>query len=541
MEKNYDDMYDMIIVGGGPAGLSAAIYMSRAKYKTLVLEKEKFGGQIVITSEIVNYPGVLSTSGTKLTQDMQKQAESFGTEFKLEEVIGLDMSGDIKIVKTNIREYRTFGIILALGAYPRQIGFKGEKEYKGRGVAYCATCDGEFFTDMPIYVIGGGLASVQEGAFLTKYSNNVQIIVRKSEFNVPKIISDEVLKNPKIKVHFNTEVKEIWGDNILKAIRLINNKTGEERVEKNNGGIGVFVFAGYAPNTEWLDKSIEKDEGYIITNMQQETNVAGVYAAGDVCIKELRQVVTAVSNGATAAVAAEKYITAMHEKLGIPAFTLTTTRSKKVLNPAITQMDDAFLSQEMIDQLVPVFEKFENKVIINAVLNESSLALEMSSLMDEIDHLSDKLVATKSQANKEEMAPYLELLYADGTPSGIKFYSMPGGHEFNSFIISLYNIAGPGKAISAEDEAKAKSLKSKTNIKVLISLHCTMCPDVVMAVGKIATLNPYIKTQIIDIAHFNDLKNKYNVMSVPCMVIDDKEVYFGRKTITQILNILSEV
>ncbi|ONI44367.1 thioredoxin reductase [Candidatus Epulonipiscioides gigas] len=540
MIKNYNDMYDLIIVGGGPAGLSAAIYMSRAKYKTLVLEKEKFGGQITITSEIVNYPGVISTSGTKLTQDMQKQAAAFGAEFKLEEVLDMDLSGDIKIIKTNIREYKTFGVILALGAYPRQIGFKGENEYKGRGVAYCATCDGEFFTDMPIYVIGGGLSAVQEGTFLTKYSKNVQIIVRDEKFNVPEVVSDALFKNEFIKVHFNTEVKEVSGDNTLKSITLVNNKTGEEIIETNNEGIGVFVFVGYAPNTEWLDSSIKKDRGYLVTNANQETNVPGVYGAGDVCVKDLRQVVTAVSNGATAAVSAEKYISNMHTKLDIPAFKLNTSRSKKILKPATTQSDDndKFLSQDMIEQLLPVFDKFENKVIINAVLNESLLAEEMSGFVDEIGAISDKIITKKSQASKDELAPYLQLLYEDETESGIKFFAMPGGHEFNSFIISLYNVAGPGKAISEDEMNKVKNLNSKANIKVLISLHCTMCPEVVMSCGKISTLNKNITTEIIDIAHFNDLKEKYNVMSVPCMVIDDKDIYFGRKNISQILDIL---
>ena len=176
------ELYDVIIVGAGPAGLSAAIYAARARFKVLVLEKEKIGGQITITSEIVNYPGIEKIDGTELTEKMRAQAQSFGAEFQIARVTDFDLSGDVRIVKTDKGDFQTLGIVLALGANPRMLGFAGEREYKGRGVAYCATCDGEFFTGMDVFVIGGGFAAAEEAVFLTKYARKVTIIVREEDF-----------------------------------------------------------------------------------------------------------------------------------------------------------------------------------------------------------------------------------------------------------------------------------------------------------------------------------------------------------------------
>ncbi len=542
MQNNYENIYDMIIVGGGPAGLSAAIYMARAKYKTLVIEKEKFGGQITITSEIVNYPGVFHTSGTQLTADMQKQAQSFGAEFKLCEVLDMDLTGDIKTLKTSVGEYKTLGVILALGASPRQIGFEGESDFRGRGVAYCATCDGEFFTDMPVYVVGGGFAAVEEGIFLTKYAKNVQLIVREDDFTCAKTVAEEVYKEDKITVHFNTEVLSVSGENTLSNIKLKNNKTGEVTDTTHENGFGVFVFAGYVPNTKWLGDKVETDRGYIVTDKNQKTNIDGVYGAGDVCVKDLRQVVTAVSDGATAATSAEKYVASIHTKLDIPAFEVSGKAPKAAPKKAHTEntntSDDKFISDEMREQLSPIFDKFTNKVIINAVLDSSDLAIELAGFVDEMSDISEKIICKKSQAQNNEIAPYLELLYENETSSGIKFYAMPGGHEFNSFILALYNVAGPGKEITPEDAERAKKINKKTNIKVLISLSCTMCPEVVVGTGKLASLNENISASAMDIAHFADIKAKYNVMSVPCMVINDEVVHFGKKSISQILDII---
>ncbi len=548
MDNRYDDIYDMIIVGGGPAGLSAAIYMSRAKYKTLVIEKEKLGGQITITDEVVNYPGIFRTSGKQLTNDMFKQAESFGAEFKICEVHDFDLEQDIKIVKTSAGEFRTLGIILALGASPKKVGFEGEEQYQGRGVAYCATCDGEFFTDKPVYVVGGGFAAVEEGIFLTKYASTVDMIVRRDEFSCAQTASDELYEEEKITINYNTEIVSVSGENVLNTIKLRNNATGEIYEKKHENGFGVFVFAGYSPNTSWLGDKVRTQDGYIITDMKQRTNVDGVYAAGDVCIKDLRQIVTAVSDGATAATSAEKYVKSLHSKLEIPAFEVSAkevkhesankeeTSSSNSTHDSSTD-DDKFISDEIKEQLLPIFAKFESKVIVKAVVDDSDLGFQFKSFIDELEGISDKIVCEVKDIDNNE-SPHMELFFGDGKSSGIKFYAMPGGHEFNSFIIALYNVSGPGVTIDSEIQERIKNSNVPLDIKVLITLSCTMCPEVVTSSVKIASLNDNVNTSIIDIGYFQDIKEKYNVMSVPCMIINDDEVHFGKKNISQILDVL---
>ncbi len=209
-----ETMYDAVIIGGGPAGLTAAIYLARAKYKVLVLEKEKIGGQITITADVVNYPGVARTSGKALTDEMHAQAAAFGAEFTIAEVLDLDVQQDKKILHTTQGEYTALSVILAMGANPRKVGFTGEKEFQGRGVAYCATCDGEFFSGLDVFVVGGGFAAVEESIFLTKYAKSVTILVRKDHFACAQTVVDELKKYPSISVRFNTEIEEAGGEQL---------------------------------------------------------------------------------------------------------------------------------------------------------------------------------------------------------------------------------------------------------------------------------------------------------------------------------------
>ena len=292
MSENIDigSLYDLIVVGGGPAGLAAAIYMARARYKVLVLEKNpEGGGQIRITSEVVNYPGILKTGGKEIMEDLRVQANNFGAEIVNAEVMDMALEKDIKVIYTTKGEYRSLGVILALGANPRKLGFKGEKEFQGRGVAYCATCDGEFFTGKEVFVVGGGFAAAEESVFLTKYAKHVTILIREPDFTCAKTISDKLKNYDKIDTRFNTEVEEVAGGSSLESIKLKNNKTGAVEEIKIDKGFGVFVFAGYVPNTSWISADVNRDlQGYIITDKQQKTNINCVYAAGDVCIKQLR-------------------------------------------------------------------------------------------------------------------------------------------------------------------------------------------------------------------------------------------------------------
>lgn len=530
-------MYDMIIIGGGPAGLSAALYMARAKCKTLVIEKEKIGGQITITSEIVNYPGVYKTSGSALTKDMQKQAESFGAEFTIDEVVDMDLTSQIKTIKTTNGEYKALSVVLALGASPRKLGFEGEQEFTGRGVAYCATCDGQFFTDKIVYVIGGGFAAAEEAVFLTKYAKEVRIIVRESDFSCDKMVSDEVYNYDKIKVFFNSEVENISGENVPNKIQIKNNLTNEIKVEEITEGFGVFVFAGYIPNTKWLDNKVMLDNGYIVTDSNQLTNIDGVYAAGDVCIKKLRQVVTAVSDGAKAATTAAEYVQNLHKKLNLEPFEVERKQPIQTEEVATTSSNTDFISKEMAEELKPVFEKFENNITVKGVFNNSALATEMRSFLKELNEISSK-VSIVEEESKDEDKCYLEILDANLNSSGITYYAMPGGHEFNSFILGMYNVAGPGTAINESDLEKINSI-DKLDMKVLISLSCTMCPDVVVATQKIASLNSNITASAIDISKYPDMKEKYNVMSVPCMVVNDEKVHFGKKSMQDILELVN--
>ncbi len=304
-------IYDMIIIGAGPAGLTAGIYGGRAKLNTLIIEKSIPGGQITVTNEVVNYPGIIETTGAKYAENLKQQALNFGVEFLSDEVIDLDLSNDIKIIKTKSNEYHAFTVVIATGATPRKVGFIGEKEYEGRGVAYCATCDGEFFTDMDVFVIGAGYAAAEEAIFLTKFARKVTIIAREPEFTCAKSIADKVLTHPKIEVKFNTEILEISGDFLPRSAKFKNNCTGEitKYQASTDETFGTFVFIGYAPQSQLFKGKLEIDEaGFIPTDKNLMSNINGVFVAGDIRPKNLRQIVTAVADGAEVAHNIEKYL-----------------------------------------------------------------------------------------------------------------------------------------------------------------------------------------------------------------------------------------
>lgn len=568
--ENIEHLYDVIIVGGGPAGLSAAIYMARARYKVLVMEKEKIGGQITITSEIVNYPGVEKTSGKELTHSMKEQAKAFGAEFLMAEVLDMDLEPDIKVLHTTAGEYRTLGVVLATGANPRKLGFTGEKEFQGRGVAYCATCDGEFFTGLEVFVIGGGFAAVEEGIFLTKYAKKVTMIVREDDFTCAKTVADQVKKEEKIQVHFNTEIVEAGGEGMVSHARFRNNKTGEYWTHEagEDGGFGIFVFAGYVPNTAWMGGKVAcNEQGYLITDGNQKTNVDGVYGAGDVCIKNLRQVVTAVSDGAVAATSLEKHVSVIHDRLQIPELPRKNAdlgrlkaagdgevNGENEVQPAAQSAgsdstgNHGFLSDEIRSQLNGLFPRFAGKVIIRAELDDSPLAGEMSGFLGELEGLTDKVVCIREHIGREEKAereargdllPAFRLQREDGSGGNILFHGVPGGHEFNSFVVALYNMAGPGQPVDEGLKQRIQAIGREINVKVMVSLSCTMCPEVVMAVQRAASLSEKVTGEMVDLMHYPELKKQYKIMSVPCMVVNGSQVYFGKKNLEEVAGILA--
>ena len=306
-------LYDVIIIGAGPAGLSAGLYAGRARLNTLIIEKAREGGQIVNTDEIANYPGsLLNESGADLIERMKEQVKEFGTETVYDTITDVDLSGDVKTIKGLSESYEAKVVILANGAQPALIGCSGETEFTGRGVSYCATCDGAFFEGLEVYVVGGGDAAVEEAIFLTKFAKKVTIIHRRDELRATKSIQERAMENPKIEFMWDSVVKSLGGEELLDTLVVENVKTKEQREVKadaEDGMFGVFVFIGFRPQTELYAKKVDMDErGYILTDENMHTNIPGVFAAGDIRVKDLRQVVTATADGAIAATQAEKYL-----------------------------------------------------------------------------------------------------------------------------------------------------------------------------------------------------------------------------------------
>lgn len=539
MDDKLKNFYDVVVIGGGPAGLTAALYLARARYRVLVVEKDHFGGQITITSEVVNYPGVERTSGTALTDTMRKQAQSFGAEFLLAEVEGLMLNGDVKTVKTSRKELQCFGVLLATGAHPRMVGFKGEEEFRGHGVAYCATCDGEFFTGKDVFVVGGGFAAAEESVFLTKYARHVTILIREEDFTCAKTTAQPARDHEKITILTNTQVEEVAGDSSLTYLRYKNTKTGQVTEYRPAEGetFGVFVFAGYAPATELIRGLAELNEqGYVITDRSQRTDVEGLYAAGDVCVKPLRQVVTAVGEGALAATELEKYAAAMQRKTGIhPVMEKAITGSSEEKQSA-----SGLFTADMLAQLNTVFEKMESKLRLRLFLDDTGVSGELRQYMEELCALTNKLSVEQAENVEPSMAlPCVQVCREDGSCTGLAFHGVPGGHEFTSFVLGLYNAAGPGQALDRDTKAEIQAI-GQVDMKVLVSLSCTMCPELVTAAQKIAAENPKVTAEVYDLNHYPDLREKYQVMSVPCLVINDSQVTFGKKNVRQLLELLKD-
>jgi thioredoxin reductase (NADPH) len=305
-------LYDVVIIGAGPAGLSAGLYAGRARMSTLILEKAREGGQIAQTAEIENYPGSLEVeSGPTLIDRMTTQAKHFGAELVYAEVEEVDLAGPVKTIKCTGATYQAKSVIIAAGAKPVLADCPGEKEFTGRGVSYCATCDGAFFEELEVFVIGGGDSAVEEALFLTKFARKVTIVHRRNELRAAKSIQEKAFANPKIHFLWDSVIRNMAGDGVLSELTVENVKTGEMTVikaDEEDGMFGVFVFIGYKPETAVFEGKVAMENGYILTDPDMKTEIPGVYAAGDIRVKSLRQVVTATADGAIAAVQAEKYV-----------------------------------------------------------------------------------------------------------------------------------------------------------------------------------------------------------------------------------------
>ena len=586
MSRN--DLYDVIVIGGGPAGLTAGLYLARARYRVLILEKDDFGGQITITNEVVNYPGVGRTTGRALTQTMRQQAQDFGAEFLSAEAIGLDVHGDVKTVHTSRGDLKAFGILIATGASPRKLGFEGESEYAGRGVAYCATCDGEFFAGKEVLVVGGGFAAAEESVFLTTYASKVTVLVREQDFTCDAVVAAAAKNNPKIDVRYQVELQGVTaGQGGLREASILNRATGQTETWKpvDGGTFGVFVFAGYVPATDLVRGVVELDDyGYVVTHGYLETSVPGVYAAGDLRAKNLRQVVTATADGAIAAVELERYAKRMSEKTGLmPQRPASYVYEQSTAKANAASLDDTapapapakrsadaaaaanavkksseLFSDATRQQLNVVFSRMSRPVTLALELDDTPLSTELRGFIDALVALSGgklKSTVVDGEYKKDDTGravfdvdsvlpaarPCVRMV-VDGKPTGLAFHGVPSGHEFNSFVLGLYNVAGPGQPLDDDLIERARSITDPLDIMILVSLTCTMCPESVLASQRIASLNPAVRVEAYDVAHFPELKDHYGAMSVPCIVITwadgTQQVEFGKKSIPQMLELV---
>ena len=307
-----DKVYDIIVLGAGPAGLTAASYAGRARMDTLLIEGTKDGGQIVITNEIENYPGSLEEEfGPSLIARMTKQVEKFGADRVTDTIVDVELEGKVKHLKGNHGDYYAKAVVIATGASPRPIGCPGEKEFTGKGVSYCATCDANFFEDFEVYVVGGGDSAVEEAMYLTKFARKVTLVHRRDELRAAKSIQEKAFANPKMAFMWNTTIEEIKGDGVATSMIVKDTKTGETReieADEEDGTFGIFVFVGFDPKSQLFEGKLEMENRYIVTDKYMHTSVPGVFAAGDVIVKHLRQVVTACGDGAVAATEAQHYV-----------------------------------------------------------------------------------------------------------------------------------------------------------------------------------------------------------------------------------------
>lgn len=303
---------DLVVIGAGPAGLTAAIYAQRAMLDAVTIEQESFGGQTVLTSEIDNYPGVPHTDGFTLSDTMRGQAEDLGAKFSMDIVTGLSHDPDTGLFTVNASgsTYESKTVILAGGATPRMAGFEGEQKFSGHGVSYCATCDGMFYRGKQVFVIGGGNSACEEALFLTRFASKVTLIVRKDHLRAQAVVAREIEENEKVEVRYLTSVTAVSGNALLSSITFRDNATGEEHTEVyDEGSFGVFVFVGRNPASQLAEGlAVLDSNGYVVTNDRMETSTPGLFCAGDVRAKSLRQIVTAAADGAIAATSASAYL-----------------------------------------------------------------------------------------------------------------------------------------------------------------------------------------------------------------------------------------
>lgn len=382
--------------------------------------------------------------------------------------------------------------------------------------------------------------------FLTKYARHVTVLIRGDGFKCAASVAEPALHHNKITILPHHEVVRVEGNGMVEQLVVKNNVTGKKRTlsAQDGGPLGVFVFVGYEPETALVKGLVDLDrEGYIVTDRAQKTSRDGIYAAGDVCIKPLRQVVTAVGDGALAATELERYAAKMQKKTGLRPQSPHPAKSPEIAVPALhiketDAEENPLFSADMKRQMKGLFDRMASSLILEVHENESSASKELERYIKNLCSLTDKISYQKG-ANSTEAAPFVAVLRAEGEPTGLLYYGVPGGHEFTPFLLGLYNAAGPGQPLSEHDRAAILALPAH-EIDLIVSLTCRICPDVVTVAQHIAALNPKITVRVRDLVHHGHWKARYHIMGVPCLIVDGgRDVQFGKKTMKDLLDLLA--
>lgn len=535
-----DKIYDLAIIGGGCAGLTAAIYAARAKLDTVLIEGLSPGGQAALTEEIVNYPGFEKISGHDLANRMLSQAKAAGTEFMRAKATSVKLTGKVKRITTNRGELQCKSVIIAAGAEHKKAGFDGEERFAGRGVSYCASCDGSFFEGKDIFVIGGGESAAQEALFLTRFAKRVLLIVRKDKLRCSEYAAAKLSENEKVEIRFNTELIKLAGEAFPEAALFKNTKTGDTEEHKSSEGFGVFVFVGSSPATDIYKEELTLDEnGYIITDERMNTDISGVFAAGDIRKKRLRQIVTAASDGAIAAYEAEIYLS----EQGTLKKESEDTMAEKSYTPS------GLISDEAMEQVKTLFERIQNNVTVKLISDpEIDESAQLESLCRDLCSLSDKLHIEVYQKGDD---PDLEIsvsaghfptaaLFAGEKYSGIKFTGVPLGYEFDSIMLALYNLGIGDDSLDADIKKRLKAINHDVELVVGVTLGCHFCPETVISAQRLAAACDRITAEMIDVSVFSDVAKEYSIMSVPALIINGRPPVFGAMSLQEILELIEK-
>lgn len=538
------EKHQIIIIGGGPAGLTAAIYLRRAGYEVLVLEKEDIGGQIRISNEVVNYPGIPHISGEELSEQMRRQALAFGADIRRETVCSLSLTGKDKVVQTEKQHYEAPVVLYGAGAVPRKLDFPGEKEFAGHGIAYCATCDGELFAGKQIFVVGGGYAAAEEALYLTRYSKPVTMIIREPDFTCAKELAEKVKSCPDITIEYNTQIQRVEGETFVKRIVFHNAKSDTEWEFESQNAIGVFIFAGYLPQTHLVKDQLTCDEqGYLVTDEEKRTNLEGVYGIGDVTKKRLRQLVTAAADGAIAAeaIGVDYPLEHMPEvSARVDGKTSYHTPSMRKEEKKASPPDSVF--HEIAHQIKEVEQRFEASPICRVTLSRSEVSKNVKKFMEELQDVMPRVQIEYEEAtsDRNELVPSIYISSQDGQRAGMYIHGTPGGHEFSTFLSALYQAAGPGKPLMGKLLTQVKSIRTPVRLDVAVTLGCNQCPVLASSAMTIAAYSPMVEVHVINLAEFPEWKDQYQIFSVPFLLVNGEKSYFGKKNTEELIQIIGD-